>query len=63
MGRAEPRSAELGGVEPSSALLGAKDKAGPTSDNKITLETSNKLVYEGKLSDNSRVSQVSSIAS
>ena len=58
MGRAEPRSAELGGIEPSSA----KDKTGPSSDNKITLETSNKLVCEGKLSDNSRVSQVPSIA-
>ena len=39
-----------------------KDKAGPSSDNEITLEKSNKLDYEGILSDNSRVSQVPSIA-
>ena len=53
----------MGGVEPTSALLGAKDKAGPSSDNETTLETSNKLVYEGILSDNSGVSQVPAVRS
>ena len=47
----------MGRVEPTSALLGAKDKAGPSSDNETKLETSNKLVYERILSDNSGVSQ------